>query len=145
LDRFLMRVSLGYPDAQAERRLLAGDEPRELLTRLTAVVDAPALIAMQLEVRQVHRAPALLDYVQQLVAVTRTRTDLKLGLSPRAALGLTRAAQAHAYIEGRGAVLPEVVQAVLPAVVAHRLERRDVAGTPAPLAAELVRAVPVPV
>ncbi|HTY51430.1 MAG TPA: MoxR family ATPase [Steroidobacteraceae bacterium] len=146
LDRFLMRVSLGYPDHQAERRLLAGDEPRELLARLPAALDAAGLIAMQARVRQVHRSAALLDYVQQLVAHTRTRADLKLGLSPRAALGLMRAAQAHAFIQDRGAVLPEDVQAVLPAVVAHRLERRDAAtGTPAPLAEELVRAVPVPV
>ena len=145
LDRFLMRVSLGYPDAQAERRLLAGREPRELLETLPAVLDAATLLRMQQEVRDVHRAEPLLDYLQQLVIHTRNRADLRLGLSPRAGLGLMRAAQAHAYLEGRRAVLPEDVQAVLPAVVTHRLQRRDtlVAGAP-PLATELLRAVPVP-
>ena len=85
--------------------------------------------------------PTYLDTI-----LTRTRSDLKLGLSPRAALGLVRAAQAHAFIAGRDAALPEDVQAVLPAVVAHRLERRDTSGGPDPnLAAELIRAVPVPI
>ncbi len=145
LDRFLMRVSLGYPDTQAERRLLAGREPRELLDTLPAVLDAGALLHMQNEVRDVHRAGPLLDYLQQLVAHTRARTDLKLGLSPRAGLGLMRAAPAYAYLDGRHAVLPEDVQAVLPAVATHRLQRRDaVPESGRSIAAELLRAVPVP-
>jgi MoxR-like ATPase len=101
---------------------------------------------MQQSVRQVFRSSPLLDYVQQLVDHTRTRSDLKLGLSPRAALGLVRAAQAHAFIAGRDAALPEDVQAVLPAVIAHRLERRDTGrGADPVLAEELIRAVPVPI
>jgi MoxR-like ATPase len=96
-------------------------------------------------VRGVHIADALLDYTQTLIAQTREREDLKLGLSPRAGQGLIRAAQAWALLEGRAAVLPEDVQTVLPAVVAHRLERRDPAGTDAAdLAREMIRAVPVP-
>ncbi len=84
--------------------------------------------------------------MQRLVEHTRGRADLKLGLSPRAALGLLRAAQAHAFIAGRDSVLPEDVQAVLPAVVGHRLERREAAGGTDPdLAQELIRAVPVPI
>jgi MoxR-like ATPase len=146
LDRFLMRVSLGYPDAVSERRLLQGDEPREQLQQMAAALDPAAILGMQQSVRQVFRSEPLLDYVQRLVDLTRTRSDLKLGLSPRAALGLVRAAQAHAFIAGRDAALPEDVQAVLPAVVAHRLERRDTSRAADPnLAAELIRAVPVPI
>jgi MoxR-like ATPase len=97
-------------------------------------------------VRAVHVADALLDYTQALIARTRERSDLKLGLSPRAGQGLLRAAQAWAYLADRPAVLPEDVQAVLPAVVAHRLERRDPAGgrDGDEVAREIIRAVPVP-
>ena len=92
-----------------------------------------------------HVADALLDYTQALIARTRERSDLKLGLSPRAGQGLLRAAQAWAYLAGRPAVLPEDVQAVLPAVVAHRLERRDLAeGVHEELALEMIRSVAVP-
>jgi MoxR-like ATPase len=146
LDRFLMRVSLGYPDAASERRLLQGDEPREQLAQMPAALDPPTILSMQQSVRQVYRSAPLLDYVQRLVELTRTRTDLKLGLSPRAAQGLMRAAQAHAFITGRDTALPEDVQAVLPSVVAHRLERREPGRSADPdLAQELIRAVPVPV
>jgi MoxR-like ATPase len=101
---------------------------------------------IQRSVRGVHIADALLDYAQLLIARTREHSDLKLGLSPRAGQGLIRAAQAWAYLGARAAVLPEDLQAVLPAVIAHRLERRDPArGTSgATLAEELVRSVPVP-
>jgi MoxR-like ATPase len=146
LDRFLMRVSLGYPDAGAERRLLQGDEPREQLALMAPALDPATILAMQQSVRQIHRSDPLLDYVQRLVEYTRTRADLKLGLSPRAALGLMRAAQAHAFIAGRDTALPEDVQAVLPSVVAHRLERRDAGrGSEPDLAQSLIRAVRVPV
>jgi MoxR-like ATPase len=146
LDRFLMRLSLGYPDAASERRLLQGDEPREQLAQMAPVLDPATIVAMQQSVRQVHRAAPLLDYVQRLVEHTRTRADLKLGLSPRAALGLLRAAQAHAFIVGRDTALPEDVQAVLPAVATHRLERRDGdRASDCDLADELIRAVAVPV
>jgi len=146
LDRFLMRVSLGYPDAASERRLLQGDEPREQLAQIEPVLDPAQILGMQQTVRQIHRSGPLLDYVQRLVAYTRSRADLKLGLSPRAAQGLLRATQAHAFIAGRDTALPEDVQAVLPMVVAHRLERRDAArGADAGLAEELIRAVAVPI
>jgi MoxR-like ATPase len=145
LDRFLMRVTLGYPDAAHERALLRGGERRELLASIPPALSAAAVQRVQRAVRGVHIADALLDYTQTLIAQTREREDLKLGLSPRAGQGLLRAAQAWALLEGRPAVLPEDVQTVLPAVVAHRLERRDPAGTDAAdLAREMIRAVPVP-
>jgi MoxR-like ATPase len=146
LDRFLMRVVLGYPDAAHERELLRTGERRELLPSITPLLSAPAVLALQREVRTVHIADALLDYTQALIRRTREATELKLGLSPRAGQGLIRAAQAWAFLDGRAAVLPEDVQTVLPAVVAHRLERRDPASGSdgADIAAEIVRAVAVP-
>jgi MoxR-like ATPase len=146
LDRFLMRVTLGYPDAAHERALLRGGERRELLASITPALSAAAVVRLQRQVRGVHIADALLDYTQTLIARTRERTDLKLGLSPRAGQGLIRAAQAWAYLAARTAVLPEDVQAVLPAVVAHRLERREAAEADRheDLARDMIRAVPVP-
>jgi MoxR-like ATPase len=146
LDRFLMRVILGYPDAAHERELLRGGERRELLSAIAPVLSPASVLAAQRAVRAVHLADALLDYTQALIMRTRERSDLKLGLSPRAGQGLIRAAQAWAYLAGRDAVLPEDVQAVLPPVVAHRLERRDPAagGDGADVATEIVHAVPVP-
>jgi MoxR-like ATPase len=145
LDRFLMRVSLGYPDSASERRLLQGDEPREQLAQMAPALDPPAILSMQQSVRQIYRSAPLLDYLQRVIDYTRSRADLKLGLSPRAAQGLLRAAQAHAFIAGRDTALPEDVQAVLPAVIAHRLERREPGRSEPDLAQELIRAVPVPV
>jgi len=146
LDRFLMRVTLGYPDAAHERELLRGGERRELLPEIPPALNAAAVLRVQRAVRTVHVADSLLDYSQSLIACTRERGDLKLGLSPRAGQGLVRAAQSWAYLAGRGAALPEDLQAVLPAVVAHRLERREpgVSGGGEAIAAEIIRAVPVP-
>ncbi len=147
LDRFLMRVTLGYPDASHERELLRSGERRDMLPHLAPALNPDAVIRIQGEVRTVHVADALLDYVQALIASTRTRSDLKLGLSPRAGQGLIRAAQAWSYLSGRSSVLPEDVQAVLPAVVAHRLERREPVSSEdsQQLANELMRSVPVPI
>jgi MoxR-like ATPase len=146
LDRFLMRVTLGYPDATHERELLRNGARRDLLHAIPSVLNAEGVIELQSAIRSVHIADALLDYAQTLIARTRERADLKLGLSPRAGQGLMRAAQAWAYIAGRSAVLPEDIQAVFPPVASHRLERRDAAtGASAPsIATELIRAVPVP-
>jgi MoxR-like ATPase len=145
LDRFLMRVVLGYPDAVHERELLRGGERRELLPVIDPVLSASEVLAAQRAVRAVHISDALLDYAQALISRTRERADLKIGLSPRAGQGLVRAAQAWAFLDNRAAVLPEDVQTVLPSVVAHRLERRDPteAGSEATLAEEIIRAVPV--
>jgi MoxR-like ATPase len=151
LDRFLMRVTLGYPDPAHERELLKTGDRRDLIPGLTPVLGPEAVIRAQALVRATHVSEALLDYAQRLIARTRGRSDLKLGLSPRAGQGLIRSAQAWACLDGRSAVLPEDVQAVLPAVVTHRLERRDTgqpdaSGLPGrtDLAEELIRTVPVP-
>jgi MoxR-like ATPase len=145
LDRFLMRVSLGYPDPASERRLLVAGERRELLEAITPVLDPGAVLAAQRAARAIYAGGALLDYVQALIA--RSRSLCEVGLSPRSAQGLLRAAQAWALLAGERAVLPEHVQAVLPAVAAHRLERRsdgdDTDGQQR--VAELLAAVPVPV
>jgi len=144
LDRFLMRVSLGYPDSAAERQLLTQADRRELLADTQPAMNPAELLGAQRAVRAIYVSGALLDYVQALVA--RSRAQYALGLSPRAAQGLLRAAQAWALLADERAVLPEHVQAVLPAVAAHRLEARS--GTEAVdalrLAGELVAAVPVP-
>jgi MoxR-like ATPase len=145
LDRFLMRVSLGYPDPASERRLLVAGERRELLEAIAPVLDPGAVMAAQRAARAIYVGAALLDYVQALIA--RSRTLCEVGLSPRSAQGLVRAAQAWALLADERAVLPEHVQAVLPSVAAHRLERRsggdDTDGQQR--VAELLASVPVPV
>jgi MoxR-like ATPase len=146
LDRFLMCVTLGYPDADHERELLKSGARRELLPQIAPALNSVALLRIQAAVRAVHVADALLDYTLALIARTRARADLKLGLSPRAGQGLIRASQAWAYMQNRAAVMPEDVQAVLPAVVAHRLERREGLDMRAgsALTDEILKAVPVP-
>nr|PZN66415.1 MAG: AAA family ATPase [Pseudomonadota bacterium] len=124
LDRFLMRIELGYPDPRHERTLLAEPDRRALLARVKPAMDAAGLLELQRQAAAVHVSEPLVDYVQKLVATTRARADLRLGLSPRAAQGLVRAARAWALIAGRDAVLPDDVQAVWPAVALHRLETR---------------------
>jgi len=146
LDRFLMRVTLGYPDAPHERALLREGERRELLSSIESVLDPATVVLTQQRVRGVHTSDALLDYVQALIRRTRERQDLRLGLSPRAGQGLVRAAQAWAHLHGRAGVLPEDVQAVFAAVVAHRLEPREAAAVSdrAQLAAQIIESVAVP-
>ena len=151
LDRFLMRVTLGYPDTAHERELLRSGDRRDMIPKLEPALGPGAVIRAQALVRATHVSEPLLDYAQGLIVRTRDRSDLKLGLSPRAGQGLIRGAQAWARLAGRSAVLPEDVQAVLPAVVAHRLERRDMgrpdsSGSAAAtdVAEELIRTVPVP-
>jgi MoxR-like ATPase len=124
LDRFLMRVHLGYPAAAAERELLSGVDRRDLVNSLEPVISVDMLTKLQHGALEVHVAPALLDYVQALVAHTRNASTLT-GLSPRAAIGLLRAARAWAFIAGREAVIPEHVQEVFAAVVTHRMRQRD--------------------
>jgi MoxR-like ATPase len=141
LDRFLMRVHLGYPAAAAERELLNGIDRRELVNTLTTILAPEQLRKLQQSVLEVHVAPALLDYVQALVAHTRRAPGINAGLSPRAAIGLLRAARAWALIAGRSAVIPEHVQAIFASVVEHRVRQRssDVVAV-----TSLLEAVPVP-
>jgi MoxR-like ATPase len=148
LDRFLMRIEIGYPDPRHERMLLTEGDRRSLLERTSAILTAEELLELQRQVAGMHLASPLLDYVQQLISNTRARSELRLGLSPRAAQGLVRAAQAWALIDGRDAVLPDDVQAVWPAVALHRLEPRNAADRSAAQRELLLRAilesVPVP-
>lgn len=146
LDRFLMRIELGFPDAAAERALLQGDDRRAMLATLEAAITPAELATMQAHARAVHVADALLDYTQALLHHSREAAEFHAGLSPRAGLALVHAAQAWALMDGRDAVLPEDVQAVGPGVFSHRLrgsgEYADADGDT--LAAQLLNAVAVP-
>jgi MoxR-like ATPase len=129
LDRFLMRLSLGYPAKAAEKALLLGEARREMLPRLDAVLSHEQLAALQAEVPKVRASDALVEYVLRLVEATRTQPQFAWGLSPRASLALLAAARAWAFLAQRDYVIPEDVQAVLPSVVGHRLrERADPTG-----------------
>jgi MoxR-like ATPase len=141
LDRFLMRVHLGYPAPAAERELLSGVDRRDLVNTLDTVISPENLRQLQQAALDVHVAPALLDYVQALVAHTRRAPGLNAGLSPRAAIGLLRAARAWALIAKRNAVIPEHIQAVFASVVEHRVRQRS---SDAALVTQLLEAVPVP-
>jgi MoxR-like ATPase len=121
LDRFLMCISLGYPDHAAERALLAGEPRRDLLKSMSPMSRAADLIAAQQEVKRVYCSGALLDYLQALLAHSRNSGAYVDGLSPRAGLALLSAARAWAWLDGRDHVIPEDVQSVLPGVVGHRL------------------------
>jgi len=121
LDRFLMCLSLGYPDAAAERALLLGEDRRARLKTLPAAMTSNELADAQQSLRALHVAPTLADYVQRLAAASRQNGMFAEGLSPRAAIALLQAARAWAALEGRNHVLPEDVQAVLAPVCAHRL------------------------
>ncbi|WP_372830368.1 AAA family ATPase [Psychrobacter maritimus] len=125
LDRFLLCLSLGYPSPAAERELLKGQDRRELLKELPAVLDTQAVLLAQQGVKQVYVADVVLDYLQRLVAKTRASSEYH-GLSPRGVLSLQRAAQAYAYVSGHMEVTPEDIQAVFAAVTDHRLGQRFV-------------------
>ena len=125
LDRFLLCISLGYPSPAAERELLQGQDRRELLKELPAVLDTEAVLLAQQGVKHVYVADVVLDYLQRLVAKTRASSEYH-GLSPRGVLSLQRAAQAYAYVSGHQEVTPEDIQAVFAAVTDHRLGQRFV-------------------
>ncbi len=146
LDRFLMRIELGYPDAGAERALLQGTDRRDLLPQLAPCMALADLAGLQRAVRAVHASGALLDYLQALVEHTRKSPDYVNGLSPRATLALLNAARAWALMSGRNQVLPEDVQAIVPGVVGHRLyiARDHTRINGADVAEQLIEAVPIP-
>jgi MoxR-like ATPases len=144
LDRFLMRIELGYPDHGAERALLESGGRREQLPTLTSRLNAGDFAALQAQAGAVHASAAVLDYLQLLVGATRQDARLVHGLSPRAALSLLAAARAWAFTEGREMVLPEDVQAVLPSVARHRLRLLSGNHASAEDIAALIRAVPLP-
>lgn len=146
LDRFLMRIELGYPAASQERALLRGRDRRDLLAEVPAALDPGTVLELQRLVPAVHASDALLDYVQALARASRDGTLFAAGLSTRAVISLLRAAQAWSFLHGHAGVLPEDLQAVLPAVVGHRLRPREAADRrgPAELARALLEAVPIP-
>jgi MoxR-like ATPase len=146
LDRFLMRIDLGYPDRAAEREMLTGPDRRGIVEALTPALPVERLIALQERVTTVVVAPPLLDYLLDLLALTRAQRPPGSGLSPRAGLALQRAAQAWALMAGREMVIPEDVQAVAGSVMAHRL-RSELPGSGSDgrvLAESIIRAVAVP-
>ncbi|WP_019529885.1 AAA family ATPase [Dasania marina] len=142
LDRFLMRISLGYPSRDAERKLLLGDDSRQKLPLLKTCVSKEQLFALQAAVKDIHCSEDLMDYLQRLIAFSRKHNEIACGLSPRGAIALLRCAKAWALMQGRGHVVPEDIQVVLPAVVEHRLQhaaeyRGDTAGLSQRMLAEV--------
>lgn len=121
LDRFMMRISLGYPDLAAERVLLRGEDRRAVLSRFKPTMSSDDLVRFQMQAKQVNASDALIDYLQRLVHYTRHAPEFALGLSPRGALALLASAKSWALLDGRDHVVPEDIQAVLPGVVEHRL------------------------
>jgi len=122
LDRFLMRLELGYPNEENERALLTGTDRRKLLATVMSSLTPQLLELLQDEVQKVHMSEPLIDYVQALVRYTRESPEIETGLSPRGALALVAAARAHSFIENHSGVFPDDVQAVFPAVAGHRLK-----------------------
>jgi MoxR-like ATPase len=143
LDRFLLRFSLGYPNAESERALLTGADRRELIAQTLPVLADGDVRALRRAAEQVHASEALVGYVQALLARSRQQPGVRVGLSPRAGLALLRAARAYALLLGRGHVLPEDVQALFTAVAGHRLVGEAEAGSGAALAKAVLHAVPV--
>ena len=121
LDRFLMRINLGYPDRKTERDILSGEDRRELLKTIKPVFNTGQLLDMQMQIRKVHISSALLDYVQDILDFSRHSQYFLTGLSPRAGLALLHSAQAWAFIHHREMVIPDDIQAVLASVILHRL------------------------
>ncbi len=146
LDRFLMRIQLGYPDGDAERALLAGAPRRDMISSLAPCITAQELLSLQAQVMQVYTSHALLDYAQALITYTRLSPDYQHGLSPRAGLALVHCARAWSLMDGRNEVLPEDLQAVLPGVVGHRLQpANDYARlNGVDIAQRLIAEVPIP-
>ena len=145
LDRFLMRITLGYPDRASERALLAGGDRRQASTRLAPVLTPAELQQAQRQVLTVRASEPLLDYLQALIAATRSGQWFVTGLSPRAGLAVLRAARAHALMDSRDYVAPEDVQAILPQTIAHRLVPAAGAGRgPIEQVRAMVEATPIP-
>ncbi|HEY8085015.1 MAG TPA: MoxR family ATPase [Methylophilaceae bacterium] len=121
MDRFLMRIKLGYPDTRSERTLLSGGSGRDHLINISPVIDAAGLIELQQQASRIHIADTLLDYLQAVLDFSRNSPQFEAGLSPRAGLALKQCAQAWALLEGRDYAIPEDLQAILPSVANHRL------------------------
>ena len=145
LDRFHMRLSLGYPDRAAERELLRGQDRRELIESMPPALTPEDLARLQRAVSEVHTAEPVLDYLQDLVNATRSGRWFLQGLSPRATLAVVRAAKAQAYLQGRDYVAPDDIAAILPQTTAHRLiPVRDAGRGPLEQVRAMLDAVPLP-
>ena len=145
LDRFLLRITLGYPDRAAERELLSGGDRRQAALRLRPVLTATELLAAQHAVLQVRAAEPLLDYLQALIAASRSGVWFRVGLSPRAGMAVLRVARARALMAGRDYVAPDDLQAILPQAIAHRLMPVAGAGRgPIEQVRAMIEAVPIP-
>jgi MoxR-like ATPase len=145
LDRFLMRIQMGYPDRESERKLLEGEDRRKMFESLSPVITPQQLEQMQEQVRTVVASPALINYVQDLLDASRSNNQFGNGLSPRAGLALLSAARAWALVAGRSMVLPEDVQAVAPSVMGHRLTGQgDLAGPSDAAVRTLIESVAIP-
>jgi len=143
LDRFLLRLALGYPNPESERELLRGTDRRHLIAQATACLDDNQVRALREAVSQVHASEALIQYVQALLARSRQHAGVRVGLSPRAGLALLRAAKAHALLLGRTHVVPEDVQTLFIAVAGHRLVPEAEASNGPALARAILQTVPV--
>ncbi|CAG0958981.1 hypothetical protein MTYP_00617 [Methylophilaceae bacterium] len=143
LDRFLMRIELGYPGQDAERNLLRSNGGRGHVANIKPSIDSTELLALQKAVQEIHISDALLDYLQALLHFTRTSSRYAAGLSPRAGLALKQCAQAWAMMEGRDFAIPEDVQAVLPGVAGHRLQASSNAESSADIVNHLLNSVAV--
>lgn len=145
LDRFLMRLEMGYPNAASERELLTGTPRSNVLETLQATLDVNEVISIQQYIQQIHVADALLDYVQEILRFTRESNQFKTGLSPRAGLALLSAARAWAALHGHEYVLPEDIQAVVANVITHRLQNTNETKTSsAEYVDEMIRSIPLP-
>ena len=144
LDRFLLRVALGYPDAASERQMLAGEDRQLLIAAARPMLSSDDVLALRAAVTKVHASEALIGYVQSLIAASRADTHIRVGLSPRAGLALLRAARALTLLRGGEFVLPESVQAVFAEVAAHRLVPAGERADRHALAKRVLESVPVP-
>lgn len=146
LDRFLMRIELGYPNEENERALLTGTDRREMLTEVAPALTPDMLTALQKSAAKVHITDPLIDYVQALVRFTRESPDIEIGLSPRGSLALIAAARAHSFIEHHSGVFPDDVQAVFGSVAGHRLKPASNSAyrTPAELSRHVLDSVSIP-
>ncbi len=143
LDRFLLRLAMGYPSPQAERELLRGTDRRDLIARAVPQLDDNQVRQLREAVGQIHVSDALVDYVQALLTRSRQHAGVRVGLSPRAGLALLRAAKAHALLLGRGHVVPEDVQTLFVAVAGHRLVGESESSTGPALARAILQTVAV--
>ena len=146
LDRFTMKIVLGYPNPHAEKELLKGRDRRELLKEITPVIDPTKLTRLQSEADNVHVAEPLLDYLQDLLEYSRLSGDFITGLSPRAGLAILHCARAWSLMQGRSHVIPEDIQKVLPSVICHRLHLAESGKETGPMdaAEKLISKVPIP-